>query len=122
MSKDSDKRSLARLAGKATVFMEWPPAAEFPTSAPSILVCNSMDFSALGLRVCVDTAIDAGSILQLGLQLPASQHTLYVVGEVRWCHYHEAERVYWVGFELLESDGTDIATWTALLKKLTAAD
>ena len=114
-----NKRHDERLAGQATAFIELMGASiDAPDRAP-IIICNSVDISRGGLRVYVDTFIEPGTILHLGLQLPGQEHPLYVVAEVKWAQRTSARDGYWIGFALLESDGTDIAHWQSLVEKLT---
>ena len=76
MSADSDKRLRKRLPGKATVFIDLLPAAGSAPGEAPVIICNSLDVSAHGLRVCVDLDIEAGTILHLGLELPEMERTL----------------------------------------------
>jgi len=119
MSANSDKRLRKRLPGKATVFIDLLPAAGSTPGTTPVVICNSLDISTHGLRVCVDLDIEAGTILQLGLELPEMGRTLYLVGEVRWSQPAADNHGYWIGFQLIESDGTDIQNWISLLDDVT---
>lgn len=118
MSSHNDKRKHVRLEGRGTAFIELLSAAvDKPGQAP-ILVCKSVDISRTGLRVCLDEPIEERSILQLGMDLPELEHTLYLIGEVRWSRPTDDGDGYWVGFELIESDETNIDEWYALVDAL----
>jgi hypothetical protein len=50
------------------------------------------------------------------VELPDSQDTLYLTGEVRWCLQNQEEENSWsAGFVLLNAGDSDIDRWTALL-------
>lgn len=115
-----EKRHYKRLKGSATAFIElMGPNVDAPDGAP-IIICDSLDISQAGVRVCVDTFIEPGTILQLGLQLAGIDQTLYMVGEVRWAKRTDSGEGYSIGFELMESDGTDIHKWRSLLERHSA--
>jgi hypothetical protein len=112
-----EKRHYKRLRGSATAFIElMGPNVDAPDRAP-IIICDSLDISPAGVRVCVDTFIEPGTILQLGLQLAGLDQTLYMVAEVRWAKPTESGEGYSIGFELMESDGTDLERWRSLLER-----
>ncbi len=116
-----NKRHDQRLVGQATAFIELMGASIGAPDRSPIIICNSLDISRGGLRVCVDTFIEPGTILHLGLELAGQDRPLYVVAEVKWARRTSTRDGYWIGFELLESDGTDLAHWQSLLEKLTPA-
>jgi hypothetical protein len=114
-----EKRLYQRVKGAATVFIElMGPSVDAPDRAP-IIICDSLDVSRAGIRLCVDTFIEPGTILHLGLQPAGHEQPLYVVAEVRWAKRTDAGSDYTIGFELLESDGTDLERWQSLLEGLT---
>jgi hypothetical protein len=81
-----------------------------------VATCRTLDVSKGGLRVSLDRELPEGAILQIGVELPQSSETLYLAGEVRWCHRdQEAERHWTAGFALLNADQSDIDRWVALL-------
>ena len=119
MTSERDKREQARLDEHSTVFIETLAASEQNPQQESILICNSVEISPNGVRVCVDDELEAGAILRLGIELPDLEQPLYVVGEVRWCKpARKLDRGYYVGFKLLESDGTDYEIWYKLLLEM----
>jgi hypothetical protein len=114
----SNQRTHERKIENAAIFLEMlatPDANE----KNNILLCNAVDMSSRGLRVCVDEPIEQYSVLQMGVQLRGMAEPFYMVGEVRWCAFStEGRPGYWVGFELLESAGTDYSTWQELVAQL----
>ena len=119
MTTEKDKREQARVDEHSTVFIETLAASEQSPQQESILICNSVEISPDGVRVCVDDELEVGAILQLGIELPELEQPLYVVGEVRWCKpSRKKDRGYYVGFKLLESDGTDYEIWYQLVQEM----
>jgi len=119
MAGGEENRTQPRLDERSTIFIETRAASEPGRQQESILICNSVEISASGVRVCVDDEFEPGAILQLGIELPELEQPLYVVGEVRWCQpVNKPDVGYYVGFKLLESDGTDFEIWTELVQEM----
>lgn len=107
-----EKRQWHRLEEQSTIFIETLSSGDQPQYPTEIVICSSVEVSATGVRVCVDDALEPGSILQLGVQLHEMQQPLYLVGEVRWCAADpQRSGSHYVGFELIESNGTDYLAW-----------
>ena len=119
MVDEKEQRRHPRLDERSTIFIEVLASSEQGKEQESILICNSIEISAGGLRVCVDEKFESGAILQLGIELPELEEPLYVVGEVRWCKpASQPNQGYYVGFKLLDSKDTDYEIWNELLKEL----
>jgi hypothetical protein len=119
MSSEKDLRQQPRLDERSTIFIETLAAIDESTQQESILICNSVEISANGVRVCVDDELETGAILQLGIELPELDQPLYVVGEVRWCKPAQGpDQGYYAGFKLLESQGTDYEIWFSLVEEM----
>jgi hypothetical protein len=120
-SQSRNKRASDRLNERGTIFIEMLSSAD-PTTAPSrIVICNSRDISANGLCVRIDDEIAVGALLRLGVELKEIDHTLYLVGQVMHCTpiaSNKASGHFEVGFDLIESSGTDIQDWRALIHEL----
>ena len=73
-----------------------------------------------GLKVTLDEPISLGLVLQLGIDLAYPKQRIHIVGEVMWCRPQSEEEGggYALGFELIESDGTDIEDWKKFLATL----
>ena len=120
MANEKDKREQPRLDEYSTIFIETIAASDTHSQQEAIVICNSQELSASGVRVWVDNELESGAILQLGIELPELEQPLYVVGEVRWCKpAPEPKKGYYAGFKLLESDGTDYEIWTQLIAEMT---
>jgi hypothetical protein len=111
-----DQRRHQRLPVDSRVFIELvAPGLGSPQSG-QVATCRTLDVSKGGLRVSLDRELPEGAILQIGVELPQSSETLYLAGEVRWCHRdQESERHWTAGFALLNADQSDIDRWVALL-------
>ena len=119
MTEDPEQRTHERRGEQGTIFIEMLSVPDETDESGQILICNSLDISANGLRVCLDREIEVGSILQLGIELPQLPETLYLVGEVKWSTQDDPEGSnFWAGFELLNSDGTDIEQWRSLVETM----
>lgn len=113
-SAGDERRVEMRLRERATVFVE-RMAAEYDNSQPAdIVICNSIDISANGLQVRLDRPIPAGTILRLCAQFE-DDAVLYVVGEVKWLRRETAQ--FCMGFELFDSEQTDIIAWKQLIAR-----
>ncbi|MCZ6830796.1 MAG: PilZ domain-containing protein [Gammaproteobacteria bacterium] len=119
MANEKVKREQPRLDEHSTIFIETLAASENSSQQESILICNSLEISASGVRVCVDDELETGALLRLGIELAELERPLYMVGEVRWCKpAQRPEQGYHVGFKLLESDGTDYEIWKKLVQEM----
>ena len=123
MADPKSQRSQPRLDERDTIFIQTLDAADHPSEQDAIVICNSVEISATGLRVRIDDAIETGTILRLGVELQELEQPLYLVGEVRWCEPNtKGGGGYNAGFKLLESDGTDYEIWRSLLEQMIASD
>jgi hypothetical protein len=111
--KASERRSEHRLDEHVTIFVE-RYAAEFDNSrAASIMICDSVDISANGVQVRMDQPLPIGTILRLCAQFSGGRESLYLVGEVKWLREEAGQHC--IGFELFESEQTDIVVWKELI-------
>jgi hypothetical protein len=111
-----DQRKHLRLPVQSTVFIELVSAGIGSADSGKVAACKTLDVSRGGLRVSLEYELVVGAILQIGVELPDSQDTLYLTGEVRWCLQNQEEENSWsAGFVLLNAGDSDIDRWTALL-------
>lgn len=60
-----------------------------------------------------------GAILQIGVAVPGSQDTIYLVGDVRWCLPDRDTPGAWLcGFQLMNANESDIKSWIELITNL----
>ena len=111
-----DQRRHLRLPVESRVFIELVSAGVGSATAGKVAVCKTLDVSRGGLRVSLEQELVVGAILQIGVELPQREDTLYLAGEVRWCLANPAPESGWsAGFALLNAGDSDIDSWISLL-------
>lgn len=118
MMPESERRSAERRGERGAVFLEVLASSDRQGLHDRILISNILDISANGLRVALDRELEVGTILQLAVKLGKLDTAMYLVGEVRWCMPVTQGNGYEAGFELFESEGTDLQTWRALVQAI----
>lgn len=67
----------------------------------------------------LEEELTVAAILQIGVELPGADRTLYLAGEVRWCLPGKDGQYPWMaGFQILNADDSDIDHWDALIAKM----
>ena len=113
-----EKRRHLRLPIESRVFIELVSPDLEGEDPGEIAECRTLDVSRGGLRVSLDRELVVGAILQIGVELPDADETLYLAGEVRWCRALPGEEQGWsVGFQLLNAGSPDMASWIGLLSE-----
>ena len=112
-----EKRRHPRLPVESKVFIELRAPGLGGSEPGKIALCRTTNISQRGIRVQLATELQAGSILQIGIDLPDSRQTIYLAGEVRWCDPapEEGPDRWAAGFMLLDAEGCDLELWRALL-------
>ncbi len=106
---NNEMRQEFRLDTPLTVFIELIAAN---TNAPAtIVVSQSVDISANGLRVVTDRALPVGSILTSCVQLNDYTRRFLLSTEVKWSQASPRAGEHLIGLSLYESEGTDIQAW-----------
>ncbi len=113
MTNSSDKRQEYRLHAREVVFIEAVSGDEDKSSC--IIVSNSLDISANGLRITSSECLPVGSIHSICVQLDNPNCRLQLVIEVKWYQKLESTSEYLIGMELFESEGTDIQIWKEII-------
>lgn len=123
----NELRQEYRLVTRETVYLE-EPQGDGPAA---LLVSNSLDMSANGLRVIADCPLPEGCILQTCVQLKTGERFVLVC-EVKWSRPYTEESDpteesnpssdYLLGLSLFESEGTDIQQWKEMIARRCAAD
>lgn len=103
-----ENRVETRLELEETVFIEVLTAADDADS--NVVMCSSLDFSANGIQVVVDQDIALNAILRLCIDMP-DKEPIFLVGEVMWKRADTATGGIRLGFQLFDSDDSDIAEW-----------
>ena len=107
----AEKRGEPRIYNEVAVFVETFSAPSGETRHASIVISKTLDMSANGLQVIMDTPINLGSILQICVEFTGEDERYSLVGEVRWVSKTRFDRHFLVGFQLLESDHSHIENW-----------
>jgi hypothetical protein len=114
-----EKRKHPRLPVESTIFIELVSPRAGSSEAGEIAMCKTLELSRDGLRVGLARELTVGAILQIGVQLPGSDDTLYLAGEVLWCRANEGPQQSWsAGFKLMNAGDSDIDRWIALLGEM----
>lgn len=113
------RRKHLRLPIESTTFIELLSPRMGKAESGRMITCKTMNVSRGGLQVILAEEITVGAILQIGVDLPGAEHTLYLAGEVRWCLPSNDEQNPWMaGFQILNADDSDIERWVALIETM----
>ena len=113
------RRKHLRLPIESTTFIELLSPRLGQSESGRMITCKTLNVSRGGLQVSLEEKLTVGSILQIGIDLPGSEHTLYLAGEVRWCLPDNNDTPAWMaGFQILNADDSDIARWVELIVKM----
>jgi hypothetical protein len=115
-----EHRQHIRLPVESRVFIELIAPAPGGKDPGKTVLCKTTNVSKRGMRIEIGDEVAVGAILQIGVDLPDAKETLYLAGEVRWCHAEAAlTGPYWTaGFLLLDAEGSDLALWQTLLNDM----
>lgn len=111
---DNDLRQEYRLNNQLTVVLE---LGSLDNGDPILVVSQSLDISANGLRVVADRAVDSNTILHCCIRHTPTDTQFLLVGEVKWTQPQDEHGDYLIGLGLFESDGTDIAQWKEFIAR-----
>jgi len=114
-----EQRKHLRLPVASRVFIELVAPGLAEDDPGEIATCRTLDVSRGGLRVSLDRELTVGAILQIGVEWPDAEDTLYLAGEVKWCRELPTGQHRWsAGFQLMNADNSDITSWTSLLSAM----
>lgn len=115
----SEQRKHLRLPIDSTTFIELESPGIGDNSKGTVVACKTLNVSRGGLLVTLDQRIPVGAILQIGVDLPEAEDTLYMAGEVRWCTPAKNTAIdeggWYAGFQILNSADSDIDRWVDLV-------
>ena len=113
------RRKHLRLPVESATFIELVSPRVGHSESGRLVTCKSLNVSRGGLQVSLGEELTVGAILHIGVDLPGSQDTLYLAGEVRWCLKNNNEQHPWIaGFQILNADDSDIDRWVALIMEM----
>lgn len=108
-----------RLPVKSTIFIELVSPDPGDPDSGEIASCQTLDVSRGGLQVVLDRELTVAAILQIGVDLPDWEETLYLAGEVRWCRPVPRKQGQWsAGFQLLNTGNPDYMAWIGLMSEM----
>jgi hypothetical protein len=110
---NSERRREERADVHAAVFLEVDTPEPGSDERPTVILCRLLDVSPAGMRIRIDRALPEGAILRLCADFGQERLPLSVVGEVRW--QREEPDFFEAGFQLFDSDYTDIEAWRELV-------
>ena len=106
---NNEQRQEYRLNTPLTVFIELMAASNHAPA--TIVISQSLDISANGLRVITDRDLPIGSILSSCVQINNSSQRFMLSTEVKWSQAYQHNGEYLIGLALFESEDTDIQAW-----------
>ncbi len=110
------RRKHLRLPIESTAFIELLSPRLGQSESGRMLTCQTINVSRRGLQVIVSEELTVGAILQIGVDLPGADGTLYLAGEVRWClPSNDAQQPWMAGFQILNADDSDITRWVTMI-------
>lgn len=104
-------RQEMRLNQRETIFIEVHTSYPSSPANTKLLICNSLDLSANGIRAQIDEAVPINAIYQLCVEIHSSGEKLYLAAQVKWVRPAEDGQGFEVGLAIFESDDTDIEAW-----------
>ena len=115
----NEKRQYHRVPAASATFVELEAPGIDKDEAGRVVVCKSLDVSRGGLQVVLEEEPILGAILQIGVAIPGSQDTIYLVGDVRWClPDRDAPGAWLCGFQLMNANDSDIKSWIEVITNL----
>lgn len=103
-----EQRQEYRLNNQLTVIIELDSSAD---GEPTLVISNSLDISANGLRAIAPQAVPTNNILRCCIRESRSNRQFLLVTEVKWCQPYGLEGDHIIGLSLFDSEGTDIVRW-----------
>ena len=115
-----NQRLEARILSEVTIFVETYSSPTGEAISPNIVISKTLDLSANGLQVVMDHALPLGSILEICIDFGLQQPRYHLIGEVRWVRKAPGSLLFLTGFQLLDSEGTQIEEWKKRIVELLA--
>jgi len=112
-------RDEVRINRSETIFLEVRPRSRDRSVPPTIVMCNSRDISASGIRVVLQEEIVIGSVLRLCVDMKQFE-PICLAGEVNWGQPDAKSDEFSVGLSLLDAEDSDIQHWKEIVADLVA--
>ena len=114
--KTHRQRQEYRFSITIPVFLEFDASDEH--SRATIVVSNSIDVSANGLRVITDRELPIGSILRTCVQAPNTAQGFILITDVKWQADWKNPGEFLVGLAIFESEDSSIQEWKEFIAQL----
>ena len=114
---NSEQRQEFRLDNQLIVIIELDSSAN---GDPTLVITQSLDISANGLRVIATQAVATDIILRCCIRDADGNRQFLLVTEVKWCRPQAATGDYLLGLSLFDSEGTDIVAWKEYIAQICA--
>lgn len=114
---NTEQRQEFRLDNQLTVIIELDSSAN---GEPTLVVTQSLDISANGLRVIATQPVATDIILRCCIR-DADERQFLLVTEVKWCRSQMDTGDYLLGLSLFDSEGTDIVAWKEYIGQIYGA-
>jgi hypothetical protein len=120
---DQESRKHLRLPVDAITFIELESSFAGSPEPAIMATVITQEASRKGLQIILKEEVTVGNILQVGIDLPDSVDTLFLVAEVRWCQRNEDPTNPWTaGFEVLNDGDSDILRWAQLVARMEGSE
>ena len=118
-----EKRRHPRIHFKGTVFVELNSPGGSQDAMEDIRLCETLDISAGGLALSIYEQLTVDTILPIGVELYEEEDILHLTGRVAWCLPDPDTADLWrAGFEILNSNDSDIQAWRAVINAMDEED
>jgi hypothetical protein len=109
-----ERRNAARLLRDENVVVKILAAPTRPELVGTEIECSTVDVSATGLRLLLETPVAEGSELGLEVDVMERGERYNLGGKVMWSRQTEADGIYLIGVQLLHGGGFETERWDAL--------
>lgn len=114
MPMPDERRDAPRLLRDENVVVKILAAPARPELVGTEIECSTVDVSATGLRILLETPVAAGSHLGLEVDVMQRGECYFLGGEVMWVRETEAAGIYLIGVHLVADEPQQLEPWRRL--------
>ncbi len=111
MAMPEERRTAPRLLRDEKVTVKILAAPTLPELVGKVVECSTVDVSATGLRILLETSVATGSRLGLEVAVPEGDERYLLGGEVMWSRETEAAGTYLIGVHLAGEEPRHLEQW-----------
>ena len=117
MPNQEERRADERFEHKASK-LKIVFTSDTPGLLGKVLTGSTVDISASGLQITLNTAVPVDSTMDVKITLDGDTKEYFLSSKVRWCNKSDQDNTYHVGLALqdLFNTDTDYNSWRAALK------